>query len=226
MKEATIRDILGAGSGGGIAYWAYTVFRGGQPAGEVAQVRPEIWLWVSLVLVVILGAAAAFLMVYFVAATNTKDRMRAVGFAVACGLCWEPVLAGVADRFTREFTDRETAQTLADVRSLEAPAATQAADVAAELVRNSAAVQNPVLKTEVREQTEKLVETISATSDVAVKTDALRTVGEAAAQARNPAVLAQTMKALEVIADNEPPNQALRAREALKAIDARVLSAR
>src|SRR5437867_1646786 len=91
VKETSIRDILLSGGGGGIAYWAYTLLRGGQPAGELAQFGRATWLWVSLVLVIVVGAVAALIMVSF-ANTNFRDRMRAVSFAVVCGLCWEPVL--------------------------------------------------------------------------------------------------------------------------------------
>jgi hypothetical protein len=221
MKDATIKDILLAGSAGGVAFWAYTLLRGGQPAAEVAQFTPEVWLWVSLALVVIVGAAAAFLMVYFIAATNTKERMRAVGFAVACGLCWDPVLAGVKESFTREYADRDAAKVVAEARTLTKPAPEQAASVAAKLVESAPQVQNPILQKQVREQADRLLQTIDATADQAARTQALQTVGVAAAQAQESVTLAKTMKSLEMIADTQPQH-APNARDALRNIDARI----
>jgi|RhiMethySRZTD1v2_1073278.scaffolds.fasta_scaffold29684_1 hypothetical protein len=221
MKDATMKDILLAGSAGGVAFWAYTLLRGGQPAAEVAQFTPEVWLWVSLALVVIVGAAAAFLMVYFIAATNTKERMRAVGFAVACGLCWDPVLAGVKESFTREYADRDAAKVVAEARTLTKPAPEQAASVAAKLVESAPQVQNPILQKQVREQADRLLQTIDATADQAARTQALQTVGVAAAQAQESVTLAKTMKSLEMIADTQPQH-APNARDALRNIDARI----
>jgi hypothetical protein len=221
MKDATMKDILLAGSAGGVAFWAYTLLRGGQPAAEVAQFAPEVWLWVSLALVVIVGAAAAFLMVYFIAATNTKERMRAVGFAVACGLCWDPVLAGVKESFTREYADRDAAKVVAEARTLTKPAPEQAASVAAKLVESAPQVQNPILQKQVREQADRLLQTIDATADQAARTQALQTVGVAAAQAQESVTLAKTMKSLETIADTQPQH-APNARDALRNIDARI----
>src|SRR5262245_20959821 len=179
MKEANIKDILVGGGGGGVSYWAYTLLRGGQPAGELAQFDRATWLWVSLVLTIVVGAVAAFLMVFFVASTNTKDRMRAVGFAVACGLCWEPVLAGVSDRFTREYHDTQAERTIAQAEQLAptpqaSPPPAQAAEVAADLVKNASVVQNPILKAQVTDHAEKLLQTIERAPDAAVKTDALQ----------------------------------------------------
>src|SRR4030095_7205585 len=221
MKDATMKDTLLAGSAGGVAFWAYTLLRGGQPAAEVAQFTPEVWLWVSLALVVIVGAAAAFLMVYFIAATNTKERMRAVGFAVACGLCWDPVLAGVKESFTREYADRDAAKVVAEARTLTKPAPEQAASVAAKLVESAPQVQNPILQKQVREQADRLLQTIDATADQAARTQALQTVGVAAAQAQESVTLAKTMKSLEMIADTQPQH-APNARDALRNIDARI----
>jgi hypothetical protein len=223
MTDATMKEILLAGGGGGIAFWAYTLLRGGQPAAEAARFGPEIWLWVSLVLMVILGAVAAFLMVYFIAATDTKERRKAIGFAVACGLCWEPVVAGITDNFTRQYADRQAANTVAQAQALTAPAPAQAANVAAELVRTAPEVQNPILREQVREEAERLVQTIDATPDPAARTQALRTVGEAAAQAGEPAALARSIKSLEAIAVTQPEH-APEAREALRSIDARAAS--
>ena len=220
MKDASMKDILLAGAGGGIAFWAYTLLRGGQPAAEKSPFEPAIWLWVSLALMVIVGAAAAFLMVYFVAATNTKERMRAVGFAVACGLCWEPVMSGVADRFAEQYVDREAAGTVAEAESLTKPTPQQAASVAVELVQTAPAVQNPILKEDVRQQTERLIDTVETTPDPAARTRALQNIGEAAAASGEPVALALTIKSLEMIADTQPQH-ASQAREALRAIDAK-----
>jgi hypothetical protein len=223
MKDASMKEILLAGAGGGIAFWAYTLFRGGQPAAEKAQFAPETWLWVSLGLMVILGAAAAFVMVYFVAATNTKERMRAVGFAVACGLCWEPVLAGVTDSFARQYVDREVTSKVAQAESLTTPTPQQAASVAVELVQAAPAVQNPILKEDARQQTERLIQKVEATPDSAARTQALQNIGEAAAASGESVARARTIKSLETIAETQPQH-ASQAREAIRAIDAKAAS--
>jgi hypothetical protein len=223
MQEATMKHILLGGGGGGILYWAYAVFRGGQPAAEVAVMPPEQWLWVSLVLVIVLGAGAAFLMVYFLAATNTKEFKKAVGFAVACGLCWEPVLAGVSDRLTGAYVDNEAARSVAEARGLTAASASAAADTAASLVRTSSAIRNPILKESVRSETSRLVQMIQDDPDPIAKTTALQAVGEAAAEAGQPEVFAQTIRSLEAIAASEP-QLAPRAHEAIGAIDRRATS--
>jgi hypothetical protein len=84
-------------------------------------------------------------------------------------------------------------------------------------------VQNPILREQVREEAERLVQTIDATPDPAARTQALRTVGEAAAQAGEPAALAQSIKSLEAIADTQPQH-APEAREALRVIGAKAAS--
>ena len=229
MREASIIDVVLAGGSGGITYWAYTLLRGGQPAGELAQFDRLTWLWVSLPLTIVVGAAAAFLMVYFIAATNTKERMRAVGFAVACGLCWEPVLAGAIERFTQQYTDTQAEKNVAAAQQITpistGTSASAAANVAADLVKNEPTVQNRVLKTEVQEQTNKLLQTIENTPDPDAKAEALQKVGVAAADAGSAVVLTQTVKSLENIADTEPQH-AQRAREALNMINARVAARR
>ena len=90
-----------------------------------------------------------------------------------------------------------------------------------QLVKSAPVVQNPILKAQVVDQTQRLLETIERAPDSAVRTDALQKVGLAAAEAGEPAVLTQTVKSLEIIVDTEPQH-AQRAREALTAINRRI----
>src|SRR5262249_25938092 len=94
------------------------------------------------------------------------------------------------------------------------------AQTAADLVKAAPAVQNPVLREEVHKEANKLVAAVEKTQDPVVKTDALKTIGVAAADAGQPAVLTQAVKSVEAIADAQP-ERAPQARAAIETIRAR-----
>jgi hypothetical protein len=226
MRDARVTDIVLAGAAGGLVYWAFTILRGGQPAADVAQFAPATWFWVSLLLTCIVGAGAAFLMVYFVAATNVKERMKAIGFAVACGLCWEPALSGEIDQFTRTYGDQAAQATVAEAQQLSGPSASsttpdQTAAVAVDLVTGAPNVQNPILKQQVADATSALVNKIDSAPSSDAKTMAWKKVASAAAGARNSQLLARSVKSLEDIADSNQP-EASQARAALNSLHAQL----
>jgi hypothetical protein len=226
MRDARVTDIVLAGAAGGLIYWAFTILRGGQPAGDVAQFAPATWFWVSLLLTCIVGAGAAFLMVYFVAATDVKERMKAIGFAVACGLCWEPALGGVIDQFTRTYADQAAQATVTEAQQLSSASASpatpdQTAAMAVNLVTNAPNVQNPILKQQVTDETTALVNKIDSAPSSDAKALAWKNVAAAAAAAKNSQLLARSVKSLEDMANSKEP-QASQARAALNSLHAQL----
>lgn len=206
MRQASIVHILLAGAGGGVIQWAWLLLHGGLPAGEVALFEPAIWLWVSLGLTAVVGGGSALLM-QFLAATEKKERARAIAFAVMCGFCWEPALSGLASSFTTQFTDREAQDLVvaaqevsADSEDVSDPGG--ASLLAERLLDIAPHVQNPLLRQRVSQQTEVLLNVVERDEDPWARAQALERIGLAAAGAGQPAIVARTAVSLRDVATN------------------------
>lgn len=208
MRQVSIGHILLAGAGGGVIQWAWLLLHGGLPAGEVALFEPAIWLWVSLVLTAVVGGGAALLMQYL-AATEKKERARAIAFAVMCGFCWEPALSGLASSFTTQFTDREAQNLVVAAQEVSADSedvsdSSGASMLAERLLDIEPHVQNPLLKQRVSQQTEVLLNAVERDEDPWARAEALERIGLAAAGAGQTAIVARTAVSLRDIAAIHP----------------------
>jgi hypothetical protein len=222
MRQVSIAHILLAGAGGGVIQWAWLLLHGGLPAGEVALFEPAIWLWVSLVLTAVVGSGAALLM-QLLAATEKKERARAIAFAVMCGFCWEPALSGLASSFATRYTDREAQNLVAAAQEVSADSedvsdSSRASMLAERFLDIAPQVQNPLLRQRVSQQTDLLLKGIEQDQDPSAKTEALERIGIAAAGAGQTAILVRTAGSLRDIAAAHP-DYSERVDKALTAID-------
>lgn len=162
-----LKFVLGAGAGGGLVSWAFTIMTGATFG---------LGMFPALLMCVILGTAAAVIAVYVITPTDTSKTGRLIGYALLCGFLWKPVLdAGrvlIAQRI-------EVAQTAAEVKKhvdelkTSPPATSTAAvgdkahdvgDSAAELIRTSDRLDNPNLQKEASTQATEAVNVIAETS--------------------------------------------------------------
>jgi hypothetical protein len=203
-----VKLVLGAGAGGGLVSWAFTIMTGATLGLNV---------WTALPLCVILGTAAALVAIYVVTPTDTSKTGRLIGFALLCGFLWKPVLDAGRVLITQRV---EAAQAATDVRSevseLRAAAppavaaqAQETAESAAELLRSSDQLGNVKVEKEATTRATEAVNVIAetATANPVAATAALDEIKRAAEQSSNfdVAKLAiQKISAIRRVAPREP----------------------
>src|SRR5258708_3285247 len=193
MSNGTARmgQVITAGSSGGEVLWGLSLMHGGLPVAEHAPFPGEQWRWISLLLSAFLGAAAAFVSVYWLANTDTTKKTQCLGFAVICGLMWEPVLTGAGQRFTTGFADLEATEAVRQANQLTGAVNTgpalqpqAAADVAVKLVEAGPNIQNPGLKVDAKHQTERILNALATQAlTQPAATEALVNIGVAPGEA-------------------------------------------
>lgn len=237
-KPATVLETLFAGTAGGGVFWALSVARGGLPAGELAPLPVAQWRWMSLGLSAFLGAAAAFVAVYWLANTDTSKRLQCLAFALVCGAMWDPVFTGARQRLTQGFSDSEAVKAVKAAGQVSSTtptgasaSASAAADVAVQLVRSMTTIQNPELKDEAKQSTKQLLDTLAnqaatqpdAPAGVENATAGLERVGLAAANAKATQWAAVAVEHLDEIARTDGPHS-IQASAAIKRIRSVVAS--
>jgi len=161
-----LKFVLGAGAGGGLVSWAFTIMTG-------ATFGLDVWL--ALPMCIILGTAAALLAVYVITPTDTSKTGRLIGYAMLCGFLWKPVLDGgraiITQRIEAEHHVDAVKQQVAELKG-SAPTAPgnvgekahDVGDSAAELIRSSDRLSNPILEKQASEHATEAVNAIAQTS--------------------------------------------------------------
>ena len=218
-----VKLVVGAGAGGGLVSWAFTIMTGASFGLDI---------WSALPMCVILGAAAAVVAVYVITPTDTSKTGRLVGYAVLCGFLWKPVLdAGrvvIAQRIEAAQTATEVKAGATELRMTAAPAvaakAHETADGAAELLRTSDRLDNKNLEKEATVRATDAANAIAETSTAnpAAATLALDEIRKAAVESDNgalasyvtakinsiqPSQLTTTAFPIDTTTTAPPPNQ-------------------
>jgi hypothetical protein len=162
-----LKFVLGAGAGGGLVSWAFTIM-----TGATFGLGP----WLALPMCVILGTAAALIAVYVITPTDTSKTGRLIGYAVLCGFLWKPVLdAGrvlISQRIEAAQTAASVKKSVDELKTATPQTSTAAvgekahdvADQAAELLRSSDRLDNPRLEKQATERATAAVDAIALTS--------------------------------------------------------------
>lgn len=99
MKVAVI--IVTSGAVGGLMSWVLQTGYQGFP--------PFHWVWyLGMPAFLLFGGCAAFLGVFLVANTDTKDLKHAAAFALACGIGWQPIIQGSIAIVTQAQTGKSS----------------------------------------------------------------------------------------------------------------------
>jgi hypothetical protein len=214
-----VKIVIGAGAGGGLVSWAYTIITGATFG---------LSNWTALPLCIILGTAAAIVAVYVITPTDVTKTGQLIGYAVLCGFLWKPVLdAGRIVINQRIETGRTAEQLKEQVNELKttaaAPAAVgenanEAAGHAAELLRTSEQLGNPNLEKQAATQATETVDVIADKASVnpAAATLALSEIKMAAEDSGNSDVaqfatekiqMIQRTFPVDLVPSTPPPNQ-------------------
>ncbi|MFL6245788.1 MAG: hypothetical protein ACJ74H_07165 [Thermoanaerobaculia bacterium] len=136
---------LGAGAGGGVVSWAFTLMNDG---------KFIVNDWAALPLCIILGIAAALVAVYVITPTDVTKTGKLIGFAVFCGFLWKPVLDAARVVFSEHVqaaqTTTEVKKQVGELRSAAARTAsvpTTASEVVGDKAQDTAAQVATLLRT-------------------------------------------------------------------------------
>lgn len=197
--------VIGAGAGGGLVSWAFTIITG---AGFGLNI------WAALPLCIILGAAAALAAVYVITPTDVTQTGRLIGYALLCGFLWKPVLDAGRLIVSQHVEANEASEQLkSNVDQLKsssaAPAevgekANQAATHAAKLLRTTDRLNNQKLEEQASTQATEAVKVIAdkAAVNPAAATQALTQIKTAAEDSNNAVVVKAAVQNLELIKRN------------------------
>lgn len=187
--------VIGAGAGGGVVSWAFTLMTGG--TFGISSIA-------ALPLCTILGIAAALVAVYVITPTDVTKTGKLIGFAVFCGFLWKPVLDAARVVLNEHIqvaqTTSEVKKQVSELRSASAPAATASAEIGAkaqdtatevaELLRSSETLNNVKVDEAAKSQAAEAVSAIvqTSTANPVAATLALEEIRLAAEQTNKPEV--------------------------------------
>jgi hypothetical protein len=200
-----VRFVISSGAGGGLVSWAFTLITGATfGLGPLA----------ALPLCVILGAAAAMVAVYVVTPVDVSKTGKLIAFSLLCGFLWKPVLDAGRDRITERLqvaqTDNAADSQVEALKSASpqtvAAKADEAAGSAAELLRSSDRLDNPIVERQATERATEAVDAIAETSTAnpAAARDALDEIRDAARESGNELLVGLITQKLKRI-PKQPP---------------------
>jgi len=183
--ERDVKIVIGAGAGGGLVSWAFTIMTGASFGLDK---------WSALPLCVVLGMGAALAGVYVITPTDVKQTGRLIGFAVLCGFLWKPVFdsgrAVITEKIQADQTSADLKSHVSELKRATTPPqiATSShitADNASELLRTADRIDSPDLQKQAASQATDAVNAIAITStaDPLSATAALNQIRTAAEKA-------------------------------------------
>jgi hypothetical protein len=157
------------------------------------------------------GIAAALFGVYLLSASDPKNA-RTLVFAVACGLTWQPVIAG-ASSYAKQYTSgkaaggaSQAAASLSDQSAPPSPSTVQAAvSATASAVSKLQEITDPEDRSAILNASQSVIENVSksSTTDPSVKIQALKDIGMASLSSNSPTVSLQAIQPLSALADSK-----------------------
>ncbi|HEV2720393.1 MAG TPA: hypothetical protein VG323_10280 [Thermoanaerobaculia bacterium] len=199
-----VKLVIGAGAGGGLVSWAFTLMTGATFGLNT---------WEALPLCLVLGMGSALAAVYVITPTDVSQTARLIGYAVLCGFLWKPVLdAGrivITEKIHADQTSADLKARVSELNSATAQpqvAAPAAADNASELLRTAHKIDNPDLRDKAATQATDAVNAIAATStaDPATATAALSQIRIAAEKTNQPNVARLAATKIMIIQKQRP----------------------
>lgn len=205
-----ITAVLVAGAIGGFASWVYGLSVGEPVAGGFWAIPRTLFM----------GAFAAWIGVYFIAATDMTKFVHALAFAAACGLAWKPVCdAGSAlvqqtvQQAQNNAAEEAGTNLVALADSLATTPPNQVANKldevndAATLALNALPqVSSPKTRLSVETKVNAALRMVSqaAPKDAQKAAEVIQSVGETAAQNQSPKVSATALMSLQTLAPRSP----------------------
>jgi hypothetical protein len=211
-------SIAGGGGFGGLLAALLTRVTG---VGIFAHWSPAA----DIVSEVLFGVAAALFGVYLFQDASNPQTGRTLAFAVACGLAWQPIVAGTYS-YVQQYASSKTAgsaQQAANSLTGGGPPPTSssvqaAASATADAVGKLSTITDSTDRSNILKASQSVITNVAASQNTqpSVKIDALRNIGLASLSSDSQSVGLETIQPLKQLANSDDEATRVQAQSALK----------